>query len=316
MRIVILDGYTTNPGDLSWSELEALGEVKLYNWTDHKEIADRLSGTQAAITNKVKLDAETLSKLPELEYIGIMATGTDNVDLEAAKKYGIVVTNVPVYADYSVAQLTFALILELCYGTYSHSKSIIEDKIWSKQQFNSYWLKPLDGLEGKTIGIIGMGRIGERVAGIATAFGMKVLAYDVYKRELVNVIWATLDELLHESDIVSTHCPLLESTKGMMNKKALSKMKKTAYYINTSRGSLVVEKDLADALNDGVIAGAGLDVLAKEPPGLDNPLLSAKNIVITPHIGWATVDARKRLISEVALNLKAYMNNEKRNTVV
>lgn len=315
MKMVILDGYTTNPGDLSWKELEGLGDMEVFDWTDPKQVVPRLDGAAAAFTNKVRIDAEQMAALPGLKYIGIMATGMDAIDLTAARERGIIVTNVPEYANYSVAQLTFALILELCYGVNRHSKSITEEKLWSGQKYNSYWLQPLTGLKGKTIGIAGMGKIGERVATIATAFGMNVLAYDVVHRELPGIEWVPLERLLKESDIVSMHCPLFESTRGMINKETLSMMKESAFFINTSRGPLVVDSDLADALNNGVIAGAGLDVLNEEPPSSDNPLLSAKNAVITPHIGWATLEARSRLITEVSLNYKAFLNNERRNSV-
>ena len=315
MKMILLDGYTTNPGDLSWSPLEKLGELTVYDWTEQEDVVNRLQGAQVAFTNKVRLTAEHMDALKELKYIGIIATGMDCVDLEAAKERGIVVTNVAVYANFSVAQLTFALILELCYRIDLHNRSIVEDLYWSKQPYNSYWLKPLVGLENKTLGIIGMGKIGERVAAIGTAFGMKVLAYDVYQRELPNVTWVELEELLRNSDVVSTHCPLFDSTRGIINKDSLSLMKPTAFFINTSRGPLMVDQDVADALNNGVIAGAGLDVLNGEPPSLDNPLLSAKNIILTPHIGWATVDARTRLVSEVANNLESYQNGDPKNVV-
>jgi glycerate dehydrogenase len=315
MKIVILDGYTTNPGDLEWSEIEKHGSLNVYDWTEREDVPKRLKGAEIAITNKVEMDAELMDQLPDLKYIGIMSTGMDHVDRKAAAERGIVVTNVPVYADYSVPQLVFALLLELCYRIDLHHQSVVEEKKWSNQKYNSYWLKPLIGLHGKTIGIIGMGKIGEQVAKIANSFGMKIIAYDVYQREIPNVKWVDLDNLLKESDVISIHCPLLPSTEGMINKDALKKMKKSAFFINTSRGPLMVDKDLADALNDGVIAGAGLDVLNQEPPTLDNPLFDAKNVIITPHIGWATVDARERLINEVALNIEAFIKNEKRNVV-
>jgi len=257
-----------------------------------------------------------MAQLPDLRYIGIMATGVDQVDHAAAKEMGITVTYVPSYANHSVAQLTFALLLELYYNINAHHRSIVNDKVWSSQAFNSYWLKPLEGLYGKTIGIIGMGKIGEQVSKIARAFDMEVLAYDVIKRNLADVEWVELEDLLSRSDVVTTHCPLLDSTRGFINKTSLSMMKKTAYFINTSRGPLVVEEDLADALNEGVIAGAGLDVLGVEPPAPDNPLFSAKNIVITPHIGWATIQSRSALISEVASNYAAFLIGNERNHVV
>lgn len=315
MKIVVLDGYTTNPGDLAWTELEKLGDVEVYPWTEQHEVQERLKGAAAAITNKVAITEELLSKLPDLKYIGILATGMDHVDLEAAKRHGVTVTNVPVYASNYVSQLAFALILELCYKINDHHRSVVEDMRWSNQPYNSYWLFPLVGLYDKTIGIVGMGRIGERTAQIAMGFGMKVIAHDVYQREIPGVEWVEMDELFKRSDFISLHCPLFESNRGMVNKEKLALMKKTAYIVNTSRGPLINEQDLADALNNGDIAGAGLDVLMTEPPSPDNPLLRAKNTVITPHIGWATADARGLLIKTVADNLEAFMNGEKKNVV-
>ena len=315
IKLVVLDGYTTNPGDLSWDLLEAFGQLEVYNWTEPSEVVPRAKGATAIFSNKVPIDAAIMDELPDLKYIGIIATGLDVIDLKAARERNITVTNVPVYANYSVAQLTFALILELCYRTDLHHRSITVDRHWSNQSYNSYWLKPLVGLEDKTLGVIGMGKIGERVAAIGTAFEMKVLAYDVIHRELPNVTWVGLNEILKRSDIISIHCPLLPTTRGMINKDTLKIMKSTAFLVNTSRGPLVVEKDLADALNKGVIAGAGLDVLEKEPPASDNPLLDAKNVVLTPHIGWATLDARRRLISTVADNLRAFLNGAAINVV-
>ena len=315
MRIVILDGYTTNPNDLDWDPLERLGDLTVYDWTEPEEVILRARDAQIIFTNKVRLDDEIFAKLPELRYIGILATGTDCVDLKAAAKRGIAVSNVPVYADYSVPQLAFALILELCYKTGLHSKVITEDLFWCRQKYNSFWLSPLVGLEGKTLGIIGLGKIGQRMASIGTAFGMNISAYDAFPREIPGISWLSLEELLQGSDIVTIHCPLLPSTRGMINKTTLSMMKPSAFFINTSRGPLMVDEDVADALNREFIAGAGLDVLGSEPPRDDNPLLKAKNVVITPHIGWATVEARRKLILEGAKNLYAFLNNESRNRV-
>ena len=315
MKIVILDGYTTNPGDLDWNELEKLGEVVCYNNTAPEQVKERLQGAAVALTNKVPLREDLLKELPDLKYIGILATGMDHVDLKAAKDLGIVVTNIPVYANYSVAQLAIALTLELCYRMDLHHRKIVEEMYWCKQPYNSFWLQPLVGLDGKTMGIIGMGKIGERLAATATALGMKVLAYDVFHREIPNVEWVELNDLLKNSDVVSIHCPLMPATRGMINKDTLALMKPTAFFINTSRGGLMVEQDLADALNNGVIAGAGLDVLSSEPPKEDNPLLTAKNVIITPHIGWATIDARRQLVKIAADNISAFLNGEKRNVV-
>jgi glycerate dehydrogenase len=315
LKIVVLDGYTTNPGDLDWSALEHLGETVIYDKTENDEIVPRAGEAQAVITNKVPLTADILSKLPKLQYIGILATGTDHVDLKAAADRGIPVTNVPVYADYSVSQLTFALILELCYRIDLHHRSIVDEFYWSTQSYNSYWLQPLIGLDGKTLGIIGLGKIGQRVAAIGAAFGMRIIAYDLFPREHPNVQFVKLEELLQTADFVTLHCPLMEATSGMINKKTLAMMKPGAYLINTSRGDLVVGQDLADALNSGHLAGAGLDVLSQEPPMKDHPLLHVKNCILTPHIGWATTDARAWLIRQTAGNLEAFMRGTVLNAV-
>ncbi len=315
MKLVVLDGYTTNPGDLNWDKLRELGDLSVFAWTEQCDIIQRLRGAEAAITNKVKINKQIMCALPELKYIGIMATGTDSVDLETAKELGIVVTNVPVYSNYSVAQLTFGLILELCYHIDKHSRSIIQEKYWSKQYYNSYWLNPLVELYGKTLGIIGMGNIGQRVAAIGNAFGMKVIVYSRTKKDVPGVEWVTFEDLMRKSDIVTMHCPLTDATRGLINSESIKLMKRSAFFVNTSRGPLMVDKDVAEALNNDIIAGAGLDVLGKEPPDPDNPLLSAKNVVITPHIGWATIDARMRLVNTVADNLAAFINHEEKNVV-
>lgn len=315
MKIIVLDGYTTNPGDINWAELEKLGDVEIYDWTDTEDVLERLKGATVAITNKVTINECLLNKLPDLKYIGILATGMDHVDLKAARRHGVTVTNVPAYANNYVSQLAFALILELCYRIDLHYRSVTEDKYWCNYPYNSYWLMPLVGLYGKHIGIIGMGKIGERTAQIAMGFGMKVLGYDIYRREIPGVEWVDLNDIFKNSDVVSLHCPLFESNRGMVNKEKLALMKKTAFLINTSRGPLINEKDLANALNNGDIAGAGLDVLSVEPPTEDNPLLKSKNTIITPHIGWATVEARQLLIKTAADNLEAFLNGEKKNVV-
>jgi glycerate dehydrogenase len=315
LKIVVLDGYTTNPGDLDWSALECLGETAIYDKTEEDEIIPRSREAHAVITNKVPLTADILSQLPQLQYIGILATGTDHVDLKAAEDRGILVTNVPLYADYSVSQLAFALILELCYRIDLHHRSIVEEFYWSTQPYNSYWLQPLIGLDGKTLGIIGLGKIGQRMAVIGTAFGMRIIAYDRSPRKHPNVQFVELEELLQTADFVTLHCPLIETTSGMINQKTLAMMKPGAYLINTSRGDLVVGQDLADALNSGRLAGAGLDVLPQEPPMKDHPLLHAKNCILTPHIGWATTDARAWLIRQTAGNLEAFMQGSTLNAV-
>jgi glycerate dehydrogenase len=315
LKIVVLDGYTTNPGDLDWSALKRLGKTIVYDKTEKDEIISRTKEAQAVITNKVPLTADILFQLPQLQYIGILATGTDHVDLKAAEERGILVTNVPVYANHSVSQLAFALILELCYRIDLHHHSIVDEFYWSTQPYNSYWLQPLIGLDGKTLGIIGLGKIGQRMAVIGTAFGMRIISYDLFPREYPDVQFVKLEELLQTADFVTLHCPLMEATAGMINKKTLAMMKPSAYLINTSRGDLVVGQDLADALNSGRLAGAGLDVLSQEPPMKDHPLLHAKNCILTPHIGWATTDARAWLIQQTADNLRAFMQGIALNAV-
>jgi glycerate dehydrogenase len=317
MKIVVLDGYTLNPGDLSWSELERLGEVTIYDRTPVELIVERSRGAEILLTNKTPLGENEFAQLPELKYIGVLATGYNIVDIENAKKRNIIVTNIPTYGTCSVAQMTFALILELCHHVQEHSNAVRRGD-WSKSRDFCFWNYPLIELANKTIGIIGFGRIGQQVCKIAESFGMNILAYDPYKSDEIkcsNYKWAELDELFRESDIISLHCPLFPETKGIINKDSLNKMKKSAFLINTSRGPLVIDKDLAEALNSERIAGAGLDVLSEEPPKADNPLLSAKNCLITPHISWATYEARARLMTIAADNLKAFIENKPINVV-
>ena len=315
MKIVILDGYTTNPGDLSWALLEALGDVTAHEGTKPDEIVERASEADAVILNKVRMGAAEFDALPKLKYIGVLATGYDAVDVVEAAKRGITVTNVPGYASRSVAQLAFALILELCMQPALHSARIKNEQLWCKQRFGTFWLTPLVGLEGKTLGIIGFGQIGREVARIGRAFGMRIAARGAAEQSDAEVLRMPIEELMQVSDVVSMHCPLFPETKGLIHRGLLERMKPTAFFINTSRGQLVVEHDLADALNHDIIAGAGLDVLAIEPPKEDNPLLHAKNTVITPHIGWATIEARQALIHQVAANYEAFLNGSPVNVV-
>lgn len=317
MKIVVLDGYTLNPGDLSWNELQKHGEVTIYDRTPGNLILERSKGAEILFTNKTHLDADILSQLVELKYIGVLATGYNVVDIESAKKRNIVVTNIPTYGTGSVAQMTFALILELCQHVQEHSKAV-HDGDWMNSQDFCFWNYPLIELSNKTIGIIGFGRIGQQVGDVAEAFGMNVLAFDSFKSDQTNrknFRWVELDELFKESDILSLHCPLFPDTKGIINKNNLSKMKKSAFLINTSRGPLVIDEDLAEALNTEMIAGAGLDVLSVEPPNADNPLLSAKKCFITPHISWATLEARSRLMNTAVYNLKAFIEKNPINVV-
>jgi glycerate dehydrogenase len=316
MKIVVLDSYTLNPVDLNWDELKTLGECRIYDRTSPELVLERSAGAEIILTNKTVLDRAKILNLPSLKYIGVTATGYNIVDINAADERKIPVTNVPEYGTNSVAQMTFALILELVQNVGHHSETVHSGRWVSSLDF-CYWDKPLIELDGLTIGIVGYGRIGRKVAEIAKAFGMKVLVCDIniLKTDENDIFSANIDEIFEKSDIISLHCPLTSENKGFVNNIMLSKMKKTAFFINTSRGPLVNEKDLADALNDSVIAGAALDVLSVEPPKADNPLLSAKNCIITPHIAWATLSARKRLMDTVVENVRAFLNGEPVNVV-
>jgi glycerate dehydrogenase len=317
MKIVVLDGLTLNPGDLSWDGLYHLGDVEIHDRTFGEQIIERSKGAEILFTNKTPLGEDEFAQLPDLKYIGVLATGYNIVDIEAAKKRNITVTNIPAYSTNSVAQMTFALILELCLHVQEHSNAVHSGD-WVNSPDFSFWKTPLIELADKTMGIIGFGSIGQQVAKVAEAFGMKVIAAKSSNSNSgnnTNVKRVDLDELLRESDIVSLHCPLFPSTKGIINKGNIEKMKKSAFLINTARGPLIVEEDLAEALNSGRIAGAGVDVLSTEPPKADNPLLTAKNCLITPHISWATFEARTRLMNMAVDNLKAFLQGNPINVV-
>jgi glycerate dehydrogenase len=317
MKITVLDGHTLNPGDLSWDRLFALGDVVIYERTPADKIIGRSEGSAVLITNKTPLTEETLSRLPDLKYIGVLATGYNVVDTAAAKQRNILVTNVPAYSTMSVAQLTFALLLELCHHVQRHSDSVMEG-IWAKSPDFSFSHFPLIELSGKTFGIIGFGNIGRKVADIATVLGMNIIAasrHQTDQSERKNFRWGEINEVLEQADVVSIHCPLLPETKGLINAKSLKKMKRSAFLINTSRGPVIAEKDLADALNNGIIAGAGLDVLSMEPPSEENPLFMAKNCLITPHIAWATKEARVRLMDVAINNVAAFISGKPVNVV-
>ena len=317
MKIVVLDGYTLNPGDLTWDGLKKIGEVEVYDRTPSELVAERAKDAEIIFTNKTVLGEAEFSQFPKLRYIGVLATGYNVVDTDAAKRRNIVVSNIPTYGTQSVAQMVFALLLELCHHVQNHSNAVKNGE-WTSCEDFCFWKYPLIELSGKTMGVIGFGRIGQAVANIAEAFGMKVIAFDNYKSDQSHrkdFRWVELAELLEQSDVVSLHCPLFPETKGIINKENLSKMKKTAFLINTSRGPLIVDEDLADALNQGVIAGAGLDVLSVEPPKKNNPLFEAKNCLITPHIAWATAQARARLMDIAVDNLKAFLAGKPVNVV-
>ena len=314
MNITVLDGYTENPGDLSWDWLEALGETSIYDCTPDGLIAERSAGCEIIITNKTPLRRETLEKLPELRYIGLLSTGYNVVDWEYCKEKGIPVCNIPTYSTSAVAQLTFALILEHTNHVALHSDSVMSGE-WSNCKYFCYQKSPLAELDGKTLGIIGFGKIGKAVAVIARAFGMKVLAHTNHPAPFDDVEFVTTDELLAESDFVTLHCPLTPQTEGMVNAEFISKMKSSAVLINTSRGQVIDEQALADALNSGRLAGAGLDVLSAEPPKADNPLLGARNCLITPHIAWAGYETRVRLMDICRRNVEAYLSGSPINCV-
>jgi glycerate dehydrogenase len=317
MKIVILDGYTMNPGDLSWDGLRELGELAVYDRTAPEQVYERAAGAEVLLINKAVLGGDMLKRLPELKYVGILATGYNVIDLEEATRHGIIVTNVPAYSTGSVAQMTFALILELCLHVQRHSDSVMSGK-WSACPDFSYREYPLIELASKTLGIIGYGNIGRKVCQIACKFGMEVIVAESSARNRPtqkNISRVGLAELLSKSDIVTIHCPLTPETRGMININNLRLMKPSAFLINTSRGPVGVENDLARALNEGIIAGAGLDVLSAEPPSPDNPLFNARNCLITPHIAWATLEARRRLIDIAVENVNAFIKGSPINVV-
>jgi glycerate dehydrogenase len=317
MKIVVLDGYCLNPGDLSWDTLREFGEVQVFDRTSEDEVPRRAAGAAAVLTNKSPLSAAVLRQLPELRYIGVLATGYDVVDLEAALAQGIAVTNIPTYGTASVAQFVFALLLELCQHVQLHSDAVRAGE-WASSPDWSFWKTPLVELAGKTMGIVGFGRIGRQTARIADALGMRVLANDTNQADLPGFPrfrWAGFEELLRESDVVSLHSPLLPETRGMMNARTLALMKPSAFLINTSRGALVLDRDLADALNAGRLAGAGLDVLETEPPPSTSALLTARNCIVTPHIAWATREARSRLMEQAIGNLRAFISGQPQNVL-
>ncbi len=317
MKIVVLDGYTLNPGDLSWDSLRKLGAVTIHDRTPEHLVVERAADAEVVLTNKTPLSASTLKQLPRLEYIGVLATGYNIVDVAEAGRIGITVTNIPTYGTASVAQFAIALLLELCHHVGLHADAVRRGE-WSRSPDWSFWRTPLVELAGKTMGIIGFGRIGRQTAAIAAALGMQVLAHDTVMPDAPQSPawrWADLDELLQTSDVISLHCPLFPETQGMINTRRLGQMKKSALLINTSRGPLIIDSDLADALNAGVIAGAALDVLSVEPPAESNPLLSARNCIVTPHMAWATREARARLLDSAVENLRAFLERKPQNTV-
>ncbi len=319
MKIVVLDGYTENPGDLSWGELEKLGEVTVYDrtsLTDEDEVIARIGDAEMVYTNKTPITKKVIDACPNMKFISVLATGYNVIDYEYAKEKGIPVTNVPTYGTASVSQFAIALLLEVCHHIGHHSNTVHEGR-WADCIDWCYWDYPLIELDGKTMGIIGFGRIGQSTGRIAKALGMKVLAYDRNENEYGKEIaeYVDLDTLLASSDVIALHCPLFPATQGMINKESIAKMKDGVILLNNSRGPLVVEQDLADALNSGKIAAAGLDVVSTEPILPDNPLLKAKNCIITPHISWAPKESRQRIMDCAVENAKAYLAGKPVNVV-
>lgn len=316
MKIVVLDGYGLNPGDLSWDAVSQLGELTVYDRTSSEELIERSAGAEAILTNKTVITAEIMEALPDLKYIGVLATGYNVVNIDAAREKGIVVTNIPAYSTPSVAQMVFAHILNIAQQVQHHSEEVRKGR-WTNNADFCFWDTPLIELREKKIGLVGLGHTGYNTARIAIGFGMQVTAY-TSKSSLQlppEIKKRTLDELFSECDIVSLHCPLTDETKELVNAERLRLMKPTAILINTGRGPLVNEQDLADALNAGKLYAAGLDVLSSEPPKADNPLLTARNCYITPHIAWASLEARTRLMDILVENIKAFQAGKPVNNV-
>jgi glycerate dehydrogenase len=314
MRIVLLDGHVLNPGDLSWAELQALGPCEIYGRTSPEQVLARALDAEIILVNKVGISREIIARLPRLKYVGVLATGYDCVDVDAARQRRIVVANVPAYGTDSVAQMVFSHLLNLAQHVGEHARSVAARR-WTQSGDWCYWEHPLVELAGRTMGIVGLGRIGRATARLASAFGMEVLAFDVASPAMERVAAVDLSTLFRRSDAVSLHCPLTPETRQLVNADRLALMKRTAVLINTSRGALVDEQALADALNAEQIAGAGLDVLAVEPPPADHPLLTAMHCYVTPHIAWATRSARQRLLDVVVANVRAFLEGRPQNVV-
>ena len=316
MKIVILDAYAANPGDLSWDEFAALGELTVYDRTAPEDVAARIGDAEVVFINKVRLTDDIFAACPNLKLASILATGYNIVDLAAAKRRGITVCNVPGYSTRAVVQMTFALLLEICHHVGAHSQAVKAGE-WSRNEDWCFWNYPLIELAGKTMGIVGFGRIGQAAGRIAKTFGMKVLAFDNYPNEAGKEIaeYVSLDELYAKSDVISLHCPLFPSTEGMINKESIAKMKDGVILINTSRGPLVVEKDLAEAMQCGKVYAAGCDVVSTEPIQADNPLLGCYNTILTPHIAWAPKESRQRLMDIAVDNLKHFVDGTPQNVV-
>ena len=316
MKIVILDGYTENPGDLSWSGFEALGELTVYDRTAKEDMLERIKDAEAVIVNKTPLDREVFEKCSKIKYVGVLATGYNVVDVKAAREHGIPVCNIPTYGTTAVAQMVFALLLAVCHLVAEHSDAVKRGE-WSNNSDWCFWKYPLMELAGKTMGIVGFGRIGQAVGRLAAAFGMEVLAYDAFESEEGKKIarYVALDELLAQSDVISLHCPLFPETQGMINAESIAKMKDGVILINTSRGPLINEEDLAKALREKKVYAAACDVVSTEPILPDNPLLGCYNSILTPHIAWAPKESRQRLMDIAVSNMKAFMDGKPVNVV-
>ncbi len=319
MRIVVLDGTTLNPGDNPWDAIAALGELAVYERTPADQVVQRARQADVVLTNKTPINAEAFAELPKLKLVSVLATGYNVVDIEAARQRGVAVANVPEYGTDTVAQHVFAVLLTFCHRPARHDQ-MVRDGQWQRSGDFCFWEKdnPLMELAGKEIGIVGFGRIGRRVGELAHAFGMEVSAYDVQEGDPPDYepfAWKQLEAIFADSDVVTMHCPQTDQNAGMVNRELLLTMKSTAWFINAARGGLVNEQDLADALNDGRIAGAALDVLSAEPVHDDNPLLRARNCLITPHIAWATVEARRRMMAITEQNISAFLNGQPVNIV-
>jgi len=319
MKIVVLDGYTLNPGDLNWDGVKQFGELTVYDRTGFapENVIKTIGDAEVIFTNKTPLSKAVLENVPSVKYIGVLATGYNVVDTAAAKELGIIVTNIPTYGTTAVAQFSMALLLELCHHVGAHADAVKKGD-WTNSVDFCFWNYPLIELAGKNIGMIGFGRIGQATAKVAQAFGLNILAYDSYQNpalESDTCKYVSLDELLAQSDFISLHCPLMDSTMGIINKDSIAKMKDGVMIINTSRGPLVVEQDLCDALNSGKVAGAAVDVVSAEPIAAANPLLQAKNCIITPHIAWAPKESRSRLMNIAADNLAAFISGSPVNVV-
>ncbi|WP_194768426.1 D-2-hydroxyacid dehydrogenase [Tamlana sp. I1] len=319
MKLVVLDGYTLNPGDLSWKNLEEIGDLTVYDRTalDSKSILENIGDAEIIFTNKTPISKAVIEKAPQLKYIGVLATGYNIIDVDAAKKQGVVVCNVPSYSTKSVAQFTMALLLEMCHHVGNHNLAV-QNGDWSKSPDFSFWNYPLIELEGKTMGIIGFGSIGQATAKIAQAFGLNIITYSRTKHpelETETCKYVSLESLFEQSDFISLHCPLSEETQGIINKNNIDKMKDGVMIINTSRGPLIHEEDLKNALNSGKVAGTAVDVVSEEPIKTNNPLLDAKNCMITPHIAWAPKEARMRLMDTAVKNIEAFIAGNPINVV-